>query len=306
MRILVTGGGGFVGRHLIDDLLDNGHEPIPFDEELSPELARRLKGVTGDVCDVTAVRQAIEDAGPDACIHLAAVSFVPSGQANPALMLSVNVCGTVNLLEAVKALSPDCRVLVISTAQVYGPARDDTPVTEDHPLVPISMYAISKAAADLATLGYARNLGLQAMTARPLNHTGPGQSPRFVIPSFVEQIRAIARQDAPPRIKVGNLQSRREFMDVRDVVRAYRLLVENGTPGLPYNIASRHRVTIGDVLERLCELAKVKPDVTVDPERFRPTDSTPLLDVSRLQNATGWEPEITLDTTLSDMLAAGN
>lgn len=303
MRILVTGGNGFVGRHLIAELQQHGHEPIPFDVQLGADLQTLPGAVSGDLTDSATALGVVRDAAPDACIHLAAISFVPAGRANPDRMLSVNVRGTVNLLDAVKEDAPHSRLLVVSTSQVYGPERHEAPIAESGPFCPLSMYAISKLAADQAALGYAQAFGLHVMTVRPNNHTGPGQRPPFVVPSFAEQLQAIRRGAASAEIKVGNLESRREFMDVRDVVRAYRLLVEKGEPARAYNVACGHRVSIEELLTLMCRRAGVSPEVTVDPGKYRPTDATPLLDVSALRDVTGWEPSIPLEKTLDDLLA---
>lgn len=303
MRILVTGAGGFVGRHLIRELTQNGHEPFAFDLNFSTPVAEATASFTGDLHDVETLTRIIISIKPEACIHLGAISFIPSGKTNPELMFSVNVIGTINVLEAFRKYASFSKILVISSARVYGEAVRDHAIREDEPLAPMSMYAISKAAADLTTLRYAREYNLHTITTRPNNHIGPGQSPRFVVPSFAQQVKSIASGESEPVLKVGNLESDRYFTDVRDVVRAYRLLIENGRFGEAYNISSQNRMKISTVLEKLCTLACIKPEIELDPEKFRPTDCSPLLDISKLQNDTGWKPEIALSDTLRDILA---
>jgi GDP-4-dehydro-6-deoxy-D-mannose reductase len=175
------------------------------------------------------------------------------------------------------------------------------PIHEDELLGPDTFYAISKAAADQICLLYAKQYKMNVLVARPHNHIGPGQSPKFAIASFARQVAAI-RNGATPAMKVGNLDNRRDFTDVRDIVRAYRLLIEKGNVGKAYNIASCHEVRVGDVLTRLCELAGVKPDISRDPAFYRPLDENPTLNTDRIRHDTGWTPIIPLDQTLSDIL----
>ncbi len=221
---------------------------------------------------------------------------------NPDLVLSVNVRGTLNLLEAFRRHAPSARFLFVSTAQVYGMREEPAALDEEAPLAPLSMYAVSKAAADLAALAHAVHYGMPVMTARPSNHTGPGQAPRFAVAAFARQVREIAAGLRPAVIRTGNRESLRDFSDVRDVVRAYRLLLERGTPGRAYNIAGRTQVRIGDVLDRLCHLAGITPRIEDDPALMRPTDRAPVLDTARLRAETGWAPVYELDQTLRDML----
>jgi len=303
MRILVTGAGGFVGRHLVRELAINGHETFAFDVKFSTPVDKAIDAFIGDLRDSETVRRIVASVKPEACIHLGAISFVPAGKTDPELMFSVNVIGTVNVLEALRKHSAGSRILVISSAQVYGSTGSVRAVSENKPIAPVSMYAISKATADLTTLAYARQFNMHTMTARPNNHTGPGQSARFAVPSFARQVKAIARGESEPVIKVGNLESERYFIDVRDVARAYRLLIEKGRPGEAYNISSQNRIKIGTLLDNICSLAGIKPQYIVDPEKFRPTDSSPILDISKLQNVTGWKPEIDLFKTLRDILS---
>jgi GDP-4-dehydro-6-deoxy-D-mannose reductase len=303
MRVLVTGAGGFVGRHVTRELTASGHEVVACDQVFAAPVEGAADSVVADLCAADAMRGVVQRARPDACLHLGAIAFVPAGQSNPQAMLAVNVLGTVHLLDAVREHAPRARVLVVSTAHVYGPHAENGVLSEDAPMRPLSVYAMSKAAADLASLSYAEHFGLHVMTARPTNHTGPGQSPRFVIPAFIAQLKAIAEGKAAPVMEVGNLESRRDFVDVRDVARAYRLLLERGRAATAYNISSNRIVAVRAVLDRLCEMTGVRPRIVTDPAKFRPTDSSPLLDIGRLQADTGWSPQIDIGQTLKDMLA---
>lgn len=303
MRTLVTGAGGFVGRHLIRELVDNGHSVSAFEHPDAGPVNNVSETFKGDICDAGSVAHAVKSLQPEMCVHLAGIAFIPHGDDKPSLMLDVNTGGTINVLNAIKKHAPECRLLAVSTAHVYGPATGPDPIPEDHPLAPVSVYAISKAAADITTLSFARHHGLHAMTTRPHNHTGPGQSPNFVVPAFASQAKEIAAGRKEPVIKVGNLECERDFTDVRDVVRAYRLIIEKGTSGKAYNIASAEFHKIGDVLRKICKTAGIDPETKVDDALFRPTDRSATLDISALQKDTGWQPEISMDKTLEDIYA---
>jgi GDP-4-dehydro-6-deoxy-D-mannose reductase len=189
----------------------------------------------------------------------------------------------------------------VSTAQVYGTRIRSNPVCEADALAPESLYAITKAAADGIARFYARQYGMNVLVARPYNHIGPGQDPSYVTAAFARQVLAIKR-GAPPRLSTGNLDSLRDFTDVRDICRAYSLLLEKGIAGAAYNIASGRLVKVGDVLSKLCSLAGVQPEIARDPSLYRPIDSCLTLDTRLLQDATGWRPRIPLDQTLADIL----
>ena len=302
MKILVTGACGFVGRHLIHELITHNHQVVGLDMGSTPRWLTSASFISGNITDAEAVDKAVAAIKPDACIHLAAWAFVPSGSVDPAKILNINLVGTTHILEAFRKISSSSRILFISTSHVYGMRARSAPIQEEDFLGPDTFYAISKAAADLICLLYAQQYGMNIIVARPHNHIGPGQSPQFAIASFARQVAAIRDGAAPPAIKVGNLDNRRDFTDVRDIVRAYRLLVEKGSAGKAYNIASGHEVRVGDVLTRLCELAGVKPDISRDPAFYRPRDENPTLDTQRIRTDTGWSPVITLDQTLKDIL----
>lgn len=303
MKTLVTGAGGFAGRHLIRELAGYDYELYAFECPGVPPVEGVIDTLSGNLCDQSVLENAIKKLKPEACFHLGAMTFVPDGNSNPGLMLAVNIGGTLNVLNAIKTYSPDCRVLTVSTAHVYGPSGSDKPLTESNTFNPLDIYSASKAAADLSTLAFARHHGIHAMTVRPHNHTGPGQAPKFVIPSFVAQAKAIAIKKQAAVIKVGNLDCERDFIDVRDVVRAYRLIMEKGISGEAYNIGSERRYTIGTVLNMICDTLGIKPEIIVDEQRYRPTDRSSLLDTTKIYNDTGWAKEIDLTNTLKDMIS---
>ena len=302
MRVLVTGACGFVGRYLVRELTAAGHLPVGFGLE-PPPASSFCPVIRGDILEADAVAAAVRDIRPDAAVHLAALAFPPDAASKPARMAAVNVQGTVHLLEAFRREAPAARLLMVSSARVYGSRVPAAPIREDDPLAPDSLYAVTKAAADLITLQYARDFGLPFMTARPHNHTGPGQSEQFSIAGFAAQFRRLAADSGRPAIQVGNLDSTRDFLDVRDVVRAYRLLLERGTAGLAYNIASGRCIPLSLLIDTLVRLSGVNPKREIDPARFRPTDSSAPLDTTRLTRDTGWTPALTLEDTLRDMLA---
>ncbi len=301
MRVLVTGSRGFVGRHVHDALTAAGHAMVGL---ILPAEgpARGSHERVGDICDAAAMRALVRELKPDACLHLAGIAFVPVAWSKPEFVFSVNVQGTLNMLEAFRAEAPAARLLIVSSSQIYGLADRGHPITEDMPMDPDSLYAVSKMSADLSSLLYARRYGMAVMTARPCNHIGPGQSLDFVAPSFARQVASIAAGMAEHRMRVGNLECTREFTDVRDVAKAYRLLLENGRAGQAYNVGSGSLIRVGLLLEKLCALACVQPTIEVDPERYRPTDVHPVLDITRLCQDTGWAASFSLEQTLSDLL----
>jgi GDP-4-dehydro-6-deoxy-D-mannose reductase len=290
VRALVTGAKGFVGVWLTAHLMEQGDEVIGIDREV-------------EITDAGAVTEAVTRAEPDAIYHLAARAHVGESWTAPEEVLQVNAVGTLHLLEAARVCATVPRVLLISSAEVYGSvAEDRLPVTEETPLAPVTPYAASKVAAEY--LGVQAHLahGLPVVRVRPFNHVGPGQSPGFVVPALAQRIAEAARAGTPT-IAVGNLEARRDLTDVRDIVRAYRLLMTGGTPGEVYNVCSGRDVSIAEVADRLLRLAGAELTLVPNSELMRPVD-VPVVrgDPTRLQKATGWEPEFDLDTTLRDVL----
>lgn len=280
----MTGAGGFVGPHLLAEL---GAEGSPLDV---------------DVTDAKAVLDAVGAAAPQAVVHLAALSSVAESWDATSEVWRVNVLGTVNVLEAVAAAAPGARVLVASTGEVYGRA-EKTPTPETEPVAPISPYAASKAAAELACAQAAQN-GVDVVVARAFNHEGPGRDERFAIGSWTAQLARL-EESGGGTLLVGDLTARRDITDVRDTTRAYRLLLDRAVPAGTYNIASGRVVSMQEVLDALLALARSPIEVERDPSRTRPADQ-PLVsgDPSKLAAATGWTPTISLEQTLSDTLNA--
>lgn len=279
MRALVTGADGFVGGHLRAEL---GEAFVPFE---------------GDVLDADALRAAAR--GVDAVVHLAAESSVAASWEDAFGAWRVNVDGTVNVLAAVAAESPGARVLLASTCEVYGNAAR-IPTPEEERIAPVSPYAASKAAAELACAAS----GLDVVVARAANHEGPGRDDRFAVGSWTRQIVRLEAEGGGTLL-VGDLSAERDILDVRDVCRAYRLLLDRSVPAGTYNVSSGETVTMERVVELLVGLARVPVRVERDESRVRPAEIPRLAgDPSRLQAATGWAPEIPLEQTLADTLAA--
>ena len=255
-----------------------------------------------DVRDPDSIASVLADVAPDAVLHLGGIAFVPLGWTQPQRVFHVNTIGTLNVLDAVRQHRPSARILVVTSAEVYGSHPAPAPLAEDAPYRPDNIYGVAKAAADHAALLYAAHHRLDVMVARPSNHIGAGQSKDFVSSSFASQLAAIAAGGAP-LMRVGNLDQRRDFTDVRDVARAYVLLLERGHAGLAYNIASGHLMPVRDLLDGLCAVAQVRPQVEIDPALFRPDENRPSYDTARIHAHVGWEPEIPLRQTLEAVYA---
>ena len=292
MRALVTGGKGFVGQWLTAHLTDQGDEVTVIDLET-------------DVADGAAVRRVMADVRPDAVYHLAALTHVGDSWDDPSQVLRVNVLGTAEILAAARSAPGLPRVLVVSSAEVYGVVRaDDLPLGEETATLPASPYAASKLAAEAVALQAWRGYGQPVLVVRPFNHIGPGQSPNFFVPALAKRI-VEARRSGATSMPVGTLSTRRDFTDVRDVVVAYRRLIEVGEPGGVYNVCSGRDVSMAEVAHDLLRLAGADLDLVTDPALVRPVD-VPVLrgDATRLRETTGWEPVIPLATTLADVLSS--
>lgn len=284
MKILVTGGAGFVARHLSRELTRNGNEAV-----LTDVVDARLADFhRADLTDRAAITNLIRQVQPEAIVHLGAISFVPDAAKDPGLLERVNVGGTRNLLEALQNAPQRERrnpaFLFVSTAQV------------NHN--PQSAYAKSKFDAETVVLEYAKK-GIRVVIARPSNHTGPGQSSKFVVPSFIRQALDI-KAGRRAKFSVGNLNSIRDFTDVRDVVTAYRILLTHSEPGNIYYIGSNNLITIGQLLKQIAETVGISPESETDSALWRPTDASEILNISPLVRL-GWAPSIPLEQTLRDM-----
>lgn len=289
MRVMVTGASGFVGRRLLPRLAAAGHTPFGTDREI-------------DIADASALAAAVSRIRPDAVIHLAALSSVAQSLTAPEDCYRINFLGTRSLLAAVAAEAPAARILLIGSADAYTATSPRAqPLDESTPLRPRSPYARTKAAAEM--LGrLAARAGLEVVCVRAFNHTGAGQSDQFVVSSFARQVAAIRSGRAAPLLRVGNLDSVRDFLHVDDVVDAYLALLDRRVPADVYHVAGSTGIAIRTVLEALLGIAGVEARVEVDPARFRETDWL-VGDASRLRRATGWQPRIPLEVLLREVYA---
>jgi GDP-4-dehydro-6-deoxy-D-mannose reductase len=291
--ILVSGASGFVGRHLMPALA----AAYPDSALLAPTI---------DVRNAAEVDAAVQAGQPDVFIHLAAVSTVAAAQQTPDQAWQVNLQGTMHLAWALSRYAPDCQMLFVSSADAYGASfRAGLKLDEGAPLSPQNIYAETKAVADLALGGMAAQ-GLRVVRLRPFNHTGPGQSPQFVVAAFAQQIARIAAGVQAPAIQVGNLESWRDFLDVRDVCAAYVACVarrDSLAPGTILNLASGQARRVGDVLADLAALAGIEIEIQVDPSRVRATDIRIASgNAARARELLGWNPVIPWEQTLKDVL----
>jgi GDP-4-dehydro-6-deoxy-D-mannose reductase len=289
MKAIVTGAHGFVGPYLTSHLESKGDEVVGIDHEV-------------DITDADAVRSRFADELPDVVYHLAAASHVGDSWSAPAQVVRINTEGSLNVLLAAVEAGVE-RVVLIGSAEEYGHVTpEQVPITEDTPLRPVSPYGASKAAAEMLASYIVRGRDLPVVSVRPFNHLGPGQSDRLVASTLAQQV-ARNERNGGDEILAGDLSPKRDFSDVRDVVRAYRLLAEKGRPGEAYNVCSGRAVAIRELADILIGLSTRPMKVTLDAERLRPVD-VPVLhgDNGKLVRDTGWQPEITLEQTLADLL----
>lgn len=304
---LITGATGFAGSYLAEECLAAGWEVHGTCMQGSAADVRldgaRLHEV--DLRDGPATERVVAQARPDYVFHLAAQASVAAAWADPAATLTDNVLLALRVLSATRASAAAARVLVVCSSEEYGRvAESDLPVGEDQPLRPADPYAVSKVAVDYLALQHHLAYGMHVVRVRPFNHIGPRQRRGFVVADFASQLAAIERGEAPPELLVGNLDAARDFTDVRDVVRAYRLALQRGAAGAVYNVCSGRAIRVADVLHILIDACHVRVEVRQDPARYRPVDNPVMYGCSEaLRLATGWRPEIPIESTLRDTLA---
>jgi GDP-4-dehydro-6-deoxy-D-mannose reductase len=306
VRVLVTGVTGFVGHHLTAHLQSLGHEVHGLARADAGEaMPPGVPAHRADIRDPAGVTAAFASARPDAVVHLAGASSVGRSFADPRGTWEVNLTGTLNVLEALRAQPAPPRCLVVTSGEIHGRVPlEALPVREGTPLDPVSPYGASKAAADLAASQYAHAYGLPVVRVRAFNHVGPGQDARFVIPNVARQLaRAEAEGRTGVEIRVGNVDTRRDFTDVRDMVRAYGLLLTGGRPEHPYLACSGRSVAVRALVEGLATEARLDARVVSDPGLVRSGEQPDLYgDPRRLRDELGWTPAIPLSTTLADSL----
>lgn len=314
MRVFVTGADGFVGRYVVERLVESGHEVSagcrpggePVERWLAPRAREAVTLVPLEVTDSASVSAALRRPF-EAIVHLAAVASGSEARQDPGRAWVVNAAGTARLVDAAVALRANAGVdpllLVVSSAEVYGhgPA---TPRLETDPVLPQSPYAASKLGAEIAALEAWRRMGLRVVIVRAFPHTGPGQLPVYVVPAFLQRLRA-AQAAGAAEVRTGSLDSVRDLLDVRDVAAAYIALLTQGSPGETYNVARGEGVSLRELFSRLADLVGAKVRPVPDPSLMRPGDIQYLVgDASKLRRATGWSPHFTLEQTLREMVDA--
>jgi GDP-4-dehydro-6-deoxy-D-mannose reductase len=297
-RALVTGASGFAGPFLIQHLQSLGYEVTGTTHGPDKDLPEGCRPLPLDVTDAGAVRRAVSEVGPDEIYHLAGLTRPASGAVDA--FYRVNFNGALNVLEAAREEVPEAAVLLVGSAYAYG--RVDRPIVETDPFDPMNHYGVSKAAADLLGRSYAAQ-GMRVVNARPFNHSGPGQSPDFLLPTLVEQFSEIKAGRREPSVKLGNLDSVRDLSDVRDVVRAYVLALQKGVPGGAYNVGSGTGYSVQEIFDLVQGAAGIEVELETEPSRVRATDIPYLVaNTSKARSELDWTPEIPLKQTIAEML----
>lgn len=314
MRILITGITGFVGSYQAEQILSlekNDYEIFGMKRWRSPlenvsHISDSIKFVDADLLDYTSVSKIIKLIQPDRIFHLAAQSFVPYSFDAPNITIQTNIVGTLNLLEAIRQSELDPLIHICSSSEVYGQVEEDEiPITENNPFRPQSPYAVSKVGEDMLAYQYFKSYGIKTIRTRAFTHSGARRGGVFVDSWFAKQIADAEKGKGPAKIHVGNLESIRTFMDVRDTVKAYWLALEKANPGEVYNVGGKETMTIKEMLEKLLKMSTYegKFEIFVDPKLKRPSDVTRQIpSVEKFHNATGWEPQIPYSTTLKETL----
>jgi GDP-4-dehydro-6-deoxy-D-mannose reductase len=303
-RALIIGGAGFVGGYLIDHLNDCGYE-VSITKMCADDLHSDHCNIYNlDILNINDIISVLNTVRPDVIFHLAAQSSVALSWRNPQLTIDVNIKGTVNVLDTIKQMDYNPRILLIGSGEEYGKILDgECPITEENCLRPGNIYAVTKASQNMIGKIYADAYGMDIVMVRAFNHIGPNQSPIFVVADFCKQVAEIEKGLRPPVINVGNLSAKRDFTDVRDVVRAYVDLAQHGEKGEIYNVGSGEAVSIEDILKMILSKSRESIEVNQDPNKLRPVD-VPIIeaDISKLSKATRWERRIALKRTIEDTL----
>ena len=305
MKALVIGGGGFVGPYLVRHLTDDcGYEVTVTKTEKEQLVMDNAVVKNLDILDIGQIVGLLKAEQPDYIFHLAAQSSVAYSWKNPTLTIDVNIKGCVNLLDAVRQLDKKPRVLLIGSGEEYGHIKEgECPIVEDNTVRPGNIYAATKACQNMLGKIYSDAYGLDIMMVRAFNHIGPNQTPMFVVADFCKQVADIEKGRQEPVIYVGNLSAKRDFTDVRDVVKAYALLVEHGRRGETYNVGTGHAIAISQILDEIVAMSDTAIEVKVDENKLRPVD-VPIIepDIDKIKSEVGWQPVISLELTLRETL----
>ena len=305
MKVLIIGAAGFVGNYLIQHLINDLHWTVVATK--LPQEKLSIEGVVVydlDILNPENICDLLTDIRPDAILHLAAQSSVALSWKNPALTIDINIKGSIQVLDSIRALNYRPRILLIGSGEEYGRILpEESPIKENNLLRPGNIYAATKACQNMLGKIYADAYQMDILSVRAFNHIGPNQAPLFVVADFCRQVAQIEAGLLPPVLHVGNLSAARDFSDVRDVVRAYALLIQHGVSGETYNVGSGHAITIEHILQKILEQSAVPIQVQVDPNRLRPID-VPIIeaDITKLRQCTGWEPKIPIEQTITDVL----
>jgi len=302
---LIIGAAGFVGNYLIDHIQNDCMWSIAVTKMAHEVIEKQgIKIYDLDIMDKDAVTVLLKENRPDYIFHLAAQSSVALSWKNPGLTIDVNIKGSLNVLDAIRELDYIPRVLLIGSGEEYGYVKkEEVPIDEQTTLRPGNIYAATKACQNMIGGIYAKAYSMDVMMVRAFNHVGPNQAPLFVVADFCKQVAEIERGEKPPVIRVGNLTAKRDFSDVRDVVRAYTMLMNSGIAGETYNVGSGNAIAIQEILDAIIELSGKEIEVQIDTARLRPVD-VPLIeaDITKLTENTGWKPEIALKRTIKETL----
>lgn len=305
MKALVIGGGGFVGPYLVRHLTDDcGYEVTVTKTEKEQLVMDNADVKNLDILDIGQIVGLLKAEQPDYIFHLAAQSSVAYSWKNPTLTIDVNIKGCVNLLDAVRQLDKKPRVLLIGSGEEYGHIKEgECPIVEDNTVRPGNIYAATKACQNMLGKIYSDAYGLDIMMVRAFNHIGPNQTPMFVVADICKQVADIEKGRQEPVIYVGNLSAKRDFTDVRDVVKAYALLVEHGRRGETYNVGTGHAIAISQILDEIVAMSDTAIEVKVDENKLRPVD-VPIIepDIDKIKSEVGWQPVISLEQTLRETL----
>lgn len=311
MNVLITGITGFAGSHLADYMLAEHPDARIYGivrwrsrTENIEHIKDRLKLLECDLRDASSVKGLIDQVRPVKIFHLAAQSFVPTSWNAPAESLTTNLLGQLNVFEAVRALKIDPWIQLACSSEEYGLVHEsELPIREENPLRPLSPYAVSKVGQDLLGYQYFKSFGLKVVRTRGFNHTGPRRGDVFVDSNFAKQIAEMEKGRRPPVLMVGNLDARRDFTDVRDMVRGYWLALEHGEAGEAYNICSGRGWSVREVIDLLRGMTKIQIEIKQEPARLRPSDVPVLVgDSTKFRTRTGWAPRIPFEQTLRDVL----
>ncbi len=310
MKVFITGISGFAGSHLAELLVNNGHEVLGtyLTEESLVNVGNikdKLSLLKINLLDVQSVNDIISEKKPDVVYHLAAIASAAKSFKNPIETLTNNIAAEINILEAIRnANLMDTKIFIVASGDMYGLVdSQNIPINENTPFMPTNPYAVSKIAQDYLALQYFLTYKLRIIRARPFNHIGPRQGLGFVVADFAKKIVDIEKGNAESVLKVGNLDAKRDFTDVRDMVKAYSLLMEKGISGEAYNIGSGISHSIKDIVTLMQSKAKVQFDISYDESLMRPSDNPELTcNADKMKKLTGWNPEIPLEKTIEDIL----